>query len=404
VILLFDNYLRRVTSQGFGGGSGFFPGTPGGSASASTPPAPVINLLNGTTASPYAGQLISLQVSAPNGWNGLGNQTWTYGNANDVVGGYNASSASGAVVPAPATNTASLSYHYIVPGQQETMSVTVTYTLADGSTSARSAAATQTFSVGGPTGTFQPKANLQTGISGSIIGTYSSSNGCVITTSTPTANPACLSMGNSPQNPTVGIWFQEPAVPPKANPGRFIWLQILNSVNYSAIYTQTSGYSLPNNALNQLDGLYPYPSQYDVGQSQNPPTTRQSNLTSDTPAMGGLVSAVGEAAKQFDATMTVLWDPAIPPAGQQSCTPASVNTSTKPYTVTPSTCISIPVPLGAIDWSWNACSINALTSPGPGAFTSSWFVQCGVGTQTTYETSDYPKWTSCYKSAFGGCQ
>jgi len=99
-------------------------------------------------ASPYPGQLISLSVSAPSGWT-LATQTWNFGNTNDVVGGYNASSASGAVVPAPATNTVNLNYYYIVPGQSETISVTATYQLAGGGASGNSPAATQTFNVGG---------------------------------------------------------------------------------------------------------------------------------------------------------------------------------------------------------------------------------------------------------------
>jgi hypothetical protein len=402
-----------VTSTGFNG-SGFYPGSSGnlpsatnnsGDVVAETPPQPTINLLNGTTNSPFAGQLISLSVSAPSGWT-LNSESWSFGNLGDVVAGYNASATSGAVVPISSISTTAATlpnYYYIVPGQSETVTVQVKYTLADGSASS-SVSTTQTFNVQGPTGTFQPLAYLQTDASGTVIGTVSSSGGCTTTLSTPQANPACLGMGNAPQpNPGVGVWFKESMSPPQANPGRFIWVQILNSVTNSQISSPNSGYTPPGNALNQLDGLYPYPSNADVAASQPTPTNAPSNYASDAPARTDLSGILGEAAKSFDATMYVLWDPLIPPTGQSSCTGATVNTSTKPYTVTPSQCASIPVPLGAIDWTWSACAINALAPAGTGAHTNSWVVQCGVGSQTTYETSDYPKWGSCFKSTFGGC-
>jgi len=163
---------------------------------------------------------------------------------------------------------------------------------------------------------------------------------------------------------------------------------------------------LSPDALNQLDGNYPYPSSYDTGQSQTPPVTppAPSYAATDTPSMANLSNGVGEVGKSFDATMYVFWDPMIPPAGQTSCTPSSVNTSESPYTVIPSNCSSIPVPLGAIDWTWSACSINSFTSLGPGIYTSDWTVQCGVGTQTAYENSTYPTWTSCAPSNNGACQ
>jgi len=283
-------------------------------------------------------------------------------------------------------------FYFIVPGQSETVTVTVTYNLAGGSTS-NPVTATQTFSAQGPTGSLQPQAYLQTGSSGTIIPSA-------------TANPATMSMGNAPQQAsTVGVWFKEPVSAPTNNPGSFIWIQILNSVDYSQIPTLNSNYSPPSNALNQLDGSYPYPSNADVAASQNPPSTSPSNYSADAPARLDLGGILGEAAVSFDATMYVLWDPAIPPQGQTSCTPATVNTNTgnNPYIVTPSNCSSIPVPLGAIDWTWSACAINALAPAGSGAHTNSWFVQCGAGTQSTYENSVYPTWNSCFKSKYGGC-
>ena len=110
--------------------------------------------------------------------------------------------------------------------------------------------------------------------------------------------------------------------------------------------------------------------------------------------------------------------PQIPLPGQLSCTAATVNTNPGtgpngnplPYQVTPSTCYpsSIPVPLGAIDWTWSACAINSLAPTGSGGFLNSWNIPCGVGTQTPYENSIYPIWASgsqgCYASANAKCQ
>ena len=134
-------------------------------------------------------------------------------------------------------------------------------------------------------------------------------------------------------------------------------------------------------ALNQVDGRFPYPIDSTIS-------------TSDSPGRP-LLSNLGEAAEAFDATMYVLWDPALP----GGCTPATVDTSTRPYyTSHPSTCSSIPVPLGLVEWKWSACAINGGAGPSP-----SWFKNCGPGKFYQATASGYPTWTSCYVSTYGGC-
>ena len=98
--------------------------------------------------------------------------------------------------------------------------------------------------------------------------------------------------------------------------------------------------------------------------------------------------------------MYVMWDPAIPPVGQKTCTPASVNTGTTPYTFIPSTCASIPVPLASVEWEWAACGINA----GGAIIGSSWFVECGNAHTYISDEAAYPEWTTCDSSKFGGCK
>ena len=282
--------------------------------------------------------------------------------------------------------------------------VQYSYCVSNGQCSPTSSA---NFSVAGPTGSFQPQAFLQTDSTGTVITDPSLPSPNNPVQVSPTANPAALQMFNTPEQPAnspVGVEFIENAVPPPGNPGRFIWVQILNSVTYSQIAAPNSGYQAPTPALNQLDGLYPYPSNADIGASQQPPQILASNYASDAPSRQDLTGVLGEAAESFGATMYVLWDPAIPPQGQQACTPATVNTSGVTYVSTPSNCSSIPVPVGAIDWTWSACAINALAPAGAGGHTNWWFVQCGAGTQNTYATSTYPQWGSCYQSQYGKCR
>jgi hypothetical protein len=112
-----------------------------------------------------------------------------------------------------------------------------------------------------------------------------------------------------------------------------------------------------------------------------------------------LLGGLGEAAELFDAIMYVLWDPAIPPAGQPNCTPATTSLN---YKSTASTCASIPVPLGSVEWKWSACTINQLAAPA-GVVTPSWIKQCGPGFSYPAAAGGYPTWNSCDTSDIGKC-
>lgn len=191
-----------------------------------------------------------------------------------------------------------------------------------------------------------------------------------------------MMMNNSPNNPGVGIWLKDSATLPEGN---FIWVEILKFVTNSQLVSTNFAFDPYPSANNQLDGIYPYPSP-------------QNNVTSDAPGRP-LYSGFGEAAEKFDAIMYVLWDSAIPVAGQSSCTAAWVDTSTTPYyTAHASNCSSIPVPLGSIEWKWSACAINSGAGASP-----SWFRYCGPGKLLAATPSDYPKWSSCYVSSNADC-
>lgn len=293
--------------------------------------------------------------------------TWTPQNIVDLTGGYVASAASGSEAPNPpmsgTTNgVTSVLFYWINPNSTEAMNYT--YCTNAGTDCPT---VTASFDIQGPAGNTLPNAFVQT-------------NNTATAVTSPQTGSASLTMTNAPGKPTVGIWFNDNAT---LQQGTFIWVQLLKSVTYSQLISLGFTYSPPPPASNELDGIYPYPST--------------NSITSDAPSRP-LYSGLGEVAEAFDATMYVLWDPAIPPTGQQTCTPAWVDKSTTPYTPHASTCSSIPVPLASVEWKWSACAINS----GAGALPS-WLLNCGPGYAAQSSASGYPEWNSCYVSQFGGC-
>jgi hypothetical protein len=399
-----DPISVTVTSQGFGGGSGFFSGN-GQSPTTSTTaqsvavtPAPQFTFggqnISGATQSVMAGQQIALSVPTPNGYT-IQSQSWSFSNQSAITGGFvngdctvetqPSAAAGGCEAGDPLLNQNALTFYWVNPGDNgET--VTYTYTLNNG----QSASATATFNVGGPTGNLLPSAFAQNNNTGTSLSNAQSP-------------AALLSMANSPVKNGVGVFINDnaqpvsnnaqcpshPGMPPTGGCGQFIWVQILTSVTQLQIIPAGDTFA-PSNAVNQLDGTYPY---------FNGPNN--ANGTWDSPSRG-LLHEWGEGAEPFNATMYVLWDPALP-AG---CTPAWTDTTTTPYTNHPSTCASTPIPLGSVQWKWSACAINAGVSASP-----SWFLQCGIGSGTTGgSTNGYPQWDpgtgpgGCHVTSLGPCQ
>ncbi|GGA73511.1 hypothetical protein GCM10011507_26370 [Edaphobacter acidisoli] len=366
-------------------------GTSAASVNAVTPTPQIMfngSNISGTTQTVVAGQQIVLSVPTPNGYS-IQSQSWSFSNQSAITGGFvdgagtpgtqPSASAGGTEASDPSLNQNSLTFYWVNPGDNgET--VTYNYTLNNG----QSASATATFNIGGPTGSLFPNAFAQSNNTGSVLSNAQSS-------------VAALSMTNAPIHPTngsVGVFLTDnaqpvsnqsqcptsPGAPPAAGCGQFIWVQILNSVTQLQIVPQNSTFT-PFTASNQLDGTYPY---------FNGPG--YANATWDSPGRG-IESTWGEAAEPFNATMYVLWDPALP-AG---CTPAWTDTSSVPYIDHASTCTSTPIPLGSVHWNWSACTINAGTGAAP-----NWFLQCGTGSgNTAGAASGYPQWTTGTGS--GGC-
>lgn len=345
-----------------------------------------------------------LSVKAPSGYT-IQSRTWAFSNQSAITGGFvngagtpgtqPSASAGGSEAADPPLNTQDLvTFYWVNPGDNgET--VTYTYTLDNG----QSASATATFNIGGPTDNLLPNAFAQSDITGTSLSNIQGS-------------AAVLKMTNAPVHPrtgAVGVFFNDNAqpvadstkcppnvgAPPAAGCGQFIWVQILNSLTQLQLVRAGDPFE-PSNASYQLDGTYPYFNGPDYA-----------NATWDSPGRG-LLSTWGEGAEPFDATMYLLWDPALP-AG---CIPAWTDINTVPYyTDHASTCTSIPIPLGSVHWNWSACAINALASAAGGGTTPSWFLHCGVGSGSSAGmTSGYPEWSSgtgpggCHKSDNANCQ
>ena len=131
----------------------------------------------------------------------------------------------------------------------------------------------------------------------------------------------------------------------------FQWVQILNGIQDQDI--GGGGQVIINAPPGQLDGTYPY---------ANETTT----TTSDSPNVQ-LPQSYGMVERGFTATMYLMWDPALP----TGCVPAQTNAA---YNSTASTCTSIPIPLGSVQWKWSGCAINTLVDPGTGV---TWIRNCG---------------------------
>src|ERR1043166_1502218 len=347
---------------------------------AMAPPPQIIfngNNVAGTTQTVFAGQQIALTGIPPGGGFVVVNGGWS--NHVTTVGGYGNGSggppgpAGGHVLPMPSTNCPSsgncnLTYYYVAFPGTDTM--TLTYNLANNTT----VSATVTFNTTGPTGNVLPNAFLQP-----------DSTSVVITNAT--NGSAFMQMGHSPASPGVGVFINDNLTLPQGN---VVWVQIIKSTTLTTIFDPSFGFTPPPNLGLGLDGGYPYPPRF--------VSLTGPNAATDAPGRS-LSSSMGLGSDTFDATMYVMWDPAIPGPGQTSCTPPTVDTTTTPYTFKASNCASIPVPLSSIEWKWSGCSINQ----GAGS-TPNWVVQCGAARAETPVSSDFPQWSTCDSSQNANCQ
>jgi hypothetical protein len=327
--------------------------------------------ISGTTQSVVAGQQIALSVPTPSGYS-IQSQSWSFSNQSAITGGFvngagtsgtqPSASAGGSEASDPNLTQNSLTFYWVNPGDNgET--VTYTYTLNNG----QQASATATFNVGGPTGVVLQPTMKTDGTGVQVLSTsYLSTTGVTVTT---------------PQGVTgkVGIDFKASANPPSNYNQTYTFVQVLNGVQQKYI-TSNGQYPVQATPTVGIDKTYPYAYVY--------PTE-----TWDTPATG-LPGSYGEGWETFTATMYLMWDPAIPPSGQPSCTPAkTVQNADGSFTSTASNCASIPVPLSSVTWHWSGCAINTLVKQ---SNQTTWALStaggCPVDTLGTVQSAGFPEW------------
>ena len=81
------------------------------------------------------------------------------------------------------------------------------------------------------------------------------------------------------------------------------------------------------------------------------------NNWNDSPGVGLNTSV--KAAEVFEATVYLMWDPALPSDPGSPCVPAHTAGSGD---VPSKGCSSIPVPLGYVSWNWNAYAVNTMNT------------------------------------------
>ena len=336
-----------VQSNGYNG-SGFVQVNPGAPATSPTAtvqissmaaPVPQImfngqNVAGTTAANPVqvvSGQQIALSAVVP-GLSGdlfVQTQGWTFPQGS-VVGGYNASTASGCTVPLPlqslpsdcsgqspqSLTSANFTYYWVDTGNSRTM--TYSYTLNNGNSNS----ATATFNVAGPT---NPSVTVQAG----YAGVWSTNSGAsqVLGFAGLAAPPEITGGGSD------GIILLALQPPPSWPAGSYSWVQVLQYDKSTVLQPSGpyTGYSLaPIGPM--LDNYYPYPARNrNVG----------SDLAVDAPNIG-LCTKWGEAARNFSAKMYLMWTPGV----GAGCS---------------GTACTIPIPLGSIAWQWSADVINTLS-------------------------------------------
>lgn len=313
--------------------------------------------ISGTTQTVLAGQKIVLSVATPSGYS-IQSQSWSFSHQSAITGGFTNTagngppSASGGGVEAadPPLNQNSLTFYWVDPGDNgET--VTCNYTLTNGA----SGSATATFNINGPTGNLLPTATMLP--NNQAVQIITDSDG------------ADLSLTGSSlpgySNGNMGIVFSANATVPSANPGAFIWVQIVTSDQSSMIDRKNGSIDCPATPASGLDNAYPY--------------LPAAQYVSDSPYSNLEQYSDGEYSRSFSATMYLMWDPALP-SGCTTATPSNA-----------STCTSIPIPLGKVNWHFSGCAINTKTSHPNG---TTWSLQCGVGAPSAPESSGFPEWTN----------
>ncbi len=311
----------------------------------------------------YVGQQVALTANPqpPDGVS-VTNTTWTI--QGTAIQNYAASASSGSVTPPPSTITGTgVTFYWVDTTGCSGSSCTATFWF--GLSNGQSGCSVATFSVSGPTG-----ANVTPQIgSVQVDREPDPKNPNVL-------YPSLILLGVTdppiPPGMEAGVEFAATASPPVGNTGAFQWVQLVNGDDLNLLDASGRGPCTggPPAGSPELDTTYPYPYILTSSGSSIP-----NNAATDNPAFFMTSQGWGEGARNFNATMYLMW---IPEADGH-CT-----STTAPC--------AIPVPLGFLQgWGFSGDTINTLT-PLPNDTT--WMLSCGRGqpTPTFTPSSSYPVW------------
>jgi hypothetical protein len=310
--------------------------------------------------------------------------------------GYSASQAQGVVTTFPGvlpcqslTQWGCLTFYWTTaPNSGQARPVTFTYALSNG----LSASATATFNLYAPVIT-APVITSQVGSAQAEMVNVPNPPG------PPNPTPYMLLFGLAAPagsgSSGAGIVFTTPAPPAPGNNGTYLWAQLITTDQAQrrtgngtttdvCIESNGSGGTL---TLPVLDNHFPYGDTVTV--------TRPNDTAWDAPTFA-LLSTYVEVQRLFAATMYLMWDPTLP----SGCAAAS--------SAGPSTCTSIPIPVGSVAWNFPGNGINTLAPYATGNLTT-WVVPCGPGaagacvtvTPGTSPTASFPQWSSTFTNSNG---
>lgn len=201
-----------------------------------------------------------------------------------------------------------------------------------------------------------------------------------------------LGMNNQTLSPPYGIWLTSSFTPPLPipySPGTLLWVQVFTSQTWreltnSGTWTwHLSGQVSPTGGIYSavLDTVYPY--KYNGAYWFDDP-------------QAGLVGS--EFSENYSSTVYLMWDPTIPPPGQ-TCTAATTSGSGSATIGIPSTCASIPVPLGYVTYGACGDAINTLTNQDTTG--TNWTLGCSteVYPSSFVPNTTYPSWQSTLNAA-----
>lgn len=282
-----------VTNNGYGAGNGFVglggqgptSGQTGVNVIALAAPTPQIwfngSNVTGTTQTVVVGQQIQLSAvqNLPSGLGATSNN-WTI--PGSIVGGY-IHGSTGALVAPTVSGTAPV-FYWITPGSEQ---VQYSYCMNNGQCSQT---VTATFTVEGPTVTFDPPVTGTVEVVGNTR------------------------IGFDPSSGDIGVYFYISLAPPNGYSGTIQWAQLVTG--FSAIYKSPNVTTTCTFPAYGIDSGYPYSTSIPANDSPFDTITDPTGNPNT------------ETTTSFSAQMFLLWEPSNVPN-------------------------PIPVPLGSSNWAWN---------------------------------------------------